>query len=89
MEQQLRETIELATLKEMAVALLGSEKKELKEITKFHIDGVTAMPKGVFGTIPGRYALTTPDGMVEVKEGDYILQTTDNQFYFIRMEIVE
>lgn len=90
MEQVFRDYIEIETVKQMAVALLGSEKKELKEITKFSIPGKgQPVPAGVYPFSPGRYSLLTPDGLVEIKEGDYILQTKDGTFYFIRLETVE
>jgi len=82
--------VELETIKSMAVILLGSEKKQLKNLTKFSIpDGGSPIPAGVYPFSPGRYSLLTPDGLVEIKEGDYILQTLDNCFYFIRLEKTE
>lgn len=91
MEHLFRETIEIATVKEMAKVLLGSEGKELGSIAQLLLDGVSAIPEGVFSFngYPGRYAIYTPDGLVEVKHKDYILQTTAGQFYFIRLETVE
>lgn len=84
----LQQAIELETVKQMAIALLGSVKKELKEVIKFSIvDGLSPVPGGVYpSNFPGCYNLLTPDGLVEIFEGDFILQTLDNQFYFIRLE---
>lgn len=86
----LRQSIEQEAVEKMAKVLLDSEKKELKKVSKFSIpDGVSPIPAGVYPYSPGRYALLTPDGLAEIFEGDYILQTKDNQFYYIRMEKIE
>lgn len=90
MEQVFRDNIEIETIKQMAVVLLKGEKKELKDIRKFSLPNrLEPVPGGVYPFSPGRYSLLTPDGLVEIKEGDWILQTTDNQFYYIRLEITE
>jgi len=85
----LTQTIELNAVKTMATILLGSEKKELKNITRFYIDDQASLPKGVSKTEFGRYTMMTPDGLAEVKEGDYILETKDDCFYYIRLEKIE
>jgi hypothetical protein len=90
MEQMFREAIEGEAVRRMAAALLESEKKELKEITKFSLpDRHMPVPAGVYPFSPGRYSLLTPDGLVEIRAGDYILETLDHTFYYIRLEITE
>lgn len=90
MEKMLQDAIEIEAIKNMAIALLGSEKKELKNLTKFSIgERLSLIPGGVYPYSPGHYALLTPDGLVEIIDGDYIVQTLDNQFYYIRLEKTE
>lgn len=89
MEQAMREVAQLSAIREMAKGFLATVGKELKNISQFCPDGTVSMPAGVYPHAKGRYALLTPDGLVEVRKGDYILQTMDNQFYYIRLEIVE
>jgi len=79
--------IELEAIKKLAIIILESEGKEIKNVSKFSIpDGGFPVPAGVYPYSPGRYSLLTPDGLVEIFEDDYIIQSMDNCFYYIRFE---
>lgn len=91
MQQIFEEAIYLETIKQTAIYLLNREKKELKNIVKFVPDGISPLPNGVisFGDNTDAYVLRTPDGLVEIKPNDFVLETTDGLFYYFRLEIAE
>ncbi len=90
MEQMLRDTIEIESIKQVAITLLRSEGKELKEIKKFHVpNGLPPYPDGIYSISPGKYSLLTSDGLVDLEEGDYIIQTLYDEFYYIRLKVTE
>lgn len=80
MERQFEDAIERQTAQHLAKSLLASEKKELKKLTRFNMP-VVNVPDGVHIL----YAIKTPDGPAALQDGDYVLQTLDNSFYYLRI----
>ncbi len=90
MEQTLQDTIEVDAVRQVAVLLLRSEGKELKDIKKFHKpNGLPPYPDGIYSISPGKYSLLTSDGLVDLEEGDYIIQTLYDEFCYLRLRVDE
>lgn len=67
-------------------AALKSEGKEFMQARQFFKDQVP-WPEGVYQEPVGekRFFIDTPDGVVELQEGDWIVAATEGEKYYVRI----
>lgn len=80
----------VVSAEEIIKTLLNSEGKEVKQAKQFFIDqfpwpeGVRATPAWQDG--PVVYFILTPDGVVLIQSGDWVVQTTEDENYYVRIQ---
>lgn len=85
----LHHAITLEAVRVMADKLLAAENKKFEKAEKF-LPEFLPWPEGVLQfSNTEKFYMLTPDGYNEVKSGDWIIQTTDKQRYYLRFEITE